>query len=108
MGDRVGCSALPPANCAAQNRAICKSPTAAAPPTCCSEEAASDLPHSYTTARTLLSILRIGQALARLRFADSVEQVGQKIERLSVVFTGARKEPKLPQLVARSAAAPAG
>lgn len=41
----------------------------------CSEEAASDLPHSYTTARTLLSILRIGQSLARLRFADYVEQV---------------------------------
>jgi DNA replication licensing factor MCM7 len=41
----------------------------------CSEEAASELPHSYTTARTLLSMLRIGQALARLRFADYVEQV---------------------------------
>ncbi len=40
------------------------------------EEAASDVPHSYTTARTLLSILRLSQALARLRFADSVEQVG--------------------------------
>ncbi|KAL4437489.1 hypothetical protein ABPG77_003470 [Micractinium sp. CCAP 211/92] len=38
------------------------------------EEAASDVPHSYTTARTLLSILRLSQALARLRFADSVEQ----------------------------------
>ena len=32
------------------------------------------MPHSYTTARTLLSILRLAQALARLRFA---EQVGQ-------------------------------
>lgn len=40
------------------------------------EEASSDVPHSYTTARTLLSILRLSQALARLRFADSVEQVG--------------------------------
>ena len=40
------------------------------------EEAASDIPHSYTTARTLLSIIRLSQALARLRFADSVEQVG--------------------------------
>jgi hypothetical protein len=40
------------------------------------EEAAADVPHSYTTARTLLSILRLAQALARLRFADSVEQVG--------------------------------
>ena len=35
------------------------------------------MPHSYTTARTLLSILRLAQALARLRFADSVEQVGR-------------------------------
>lgn len=39
------------------------------------EEAASDVPHSYTTARTLLSILRLSQSLARLRFADAVEQV---------------------------------
>ena len=39
------------------------------------EEAASDMPHTYTTARTLLSILRLSQALARLRFADHVEQV---------------------------------
>ena len=38
------------------------------------EEAAADVPHSYTTARTLLSILRLSQALARLRFAESVEQ----------------------------------
>ena len=38
---------------------------------------ASEVPHSYTTARTLLSILRLAQALARLRFADSVEQVGR-------------------------------
>lgn len=29
--------------------------------------------HSYTTARTLLGILRLAQALARLRFADVVE-----------------------------------
>jgi hypothetical protein len=40
------------------------------------EEAAAEVPHSYTTARTLLSILRLSQALARLRFADAVEQVG--------------------------------
>ncbi|KAL6779626.1 MCM7 [Auxenochlorella protothecoides x Auxenochlorella symbiontica] len=39
-----------------------------------SEEAAAEIPHTYTTARTLLSILRLSQALARLRFADSVEQ----------------------------------
>lgn len=38
------------------------------------EEAAAALPHSYTTARTLLSILRLSQALARLRFADHIEQ----------------------------------
>lgn len=39
------------------------------------EEAQAQVPHSYTTARTLLSILRISQALARLRFAQSVAQV---------------------------------
>lgn len=39
------------------------------------EEVAAEVPHSYTTARTLLSILRLSQALARLRFADSVDQV---------------------------------
>jgi len=38
------------------------------------EEAAAEVPHSYTTARTLLSILRLAQALARLRFADVVGQ----------------------------------
>lgn len=39
------------------------------------DEVASEVPHSYTTARTLLSILRLAQALARLRFADHVDQV---------------------------------
>ena len=39
------------------------------------DEVASEVPHSYTTARTLLSILRLSQALARLRFADHVDQV---------------------------------
>ncbi|CAM6124682.1 unnamed protein product [Calypogeia fissa] len=36
------------------------------------EEVQSDAPHSYTTARTLLSILRISEALARLRFTTTV------------------------------------
>lgn len=40
------------------------------------EEVAQEVPHSYTTARTLLSVLRLSQALARLRFADHVDQVG--------------------------------
>lgn len=30
--------------------------------------------HSYTTARTLLSILRLAQALARLAFREVVDQ----------------------------------
>ena len=38
------------------------------------EELQSSVPHTYTTARTLLSILRLAQALARLRFADEVSQ----------------------------------
>ncbi|CAI8583588.1 unnamed protein product [Vicia faba] len=38
------------------------------------EEAKSTTPHSYTTVRTLLSILRISAALARLRFAETVAQ----------------------------------
>ena len=38
-------------------------------------EQAEKQPHSYTTARTLLSILRLAQALARLRFATLVEKV---------------------------------
>ena len=39
------------------------------------EEAQTEQPHSYTTARTLLSILRLSQALARLRLDDAVTQV---------------------------------
>lgn len=39
------------------------------------EEAQAQVPHSYTTARTLLSILRLSQALARLRFSGFVAQV---------------------------------
>ncbi|WVZ08488.1 hypothetical protein V8G54_021834 [Vigna mungo] len=38
------------------------------------EEARSNAPHSYTTVRTLLSILRISAALARLRFSETVAQ----------------------------------
>ncbi|CAH9053695.1 unnamed protein product [Cuscuta epithymum] len=38
------------------------------------EEAKSNSPHSYTTVRTLLSILRISAALARLRFSEAVAQ----------------------------------
>eukprot|EP00898_Chlorokybus_atmophyticus_P003807 jgi/Chlat1/4427/Chrsp29S04389 len=38
------------------------------------DEKNSDSPHTYTTARTLLSILRLSQALARLRFADQICQ----------------------------------
>ncbi|XP_057519852.1 DNA replication licensing factor MCM7 [Amaranthus tricolor] len=38
------------------------------------EEAQSDTPHSYTTVRTLLSILRLSAALARLRFSSTVAQ----------------------------------
>ncbi|CAN0885387.1 DNA replication licensing factor MCM7 [Linum grandiflorum] len=38
------------------------------------EEAKSNAPHSYTTIRTLLSILRISAALARLRFSETVAQ----------------------------------
>lgn len=30
--------------------------------------------HSYTTARTLLSVIRLSEGLARLRFADAVAQ----------------------------------
>jgi DNA replication licensing factor MCM7 len=36
------------------------------------QEALSDRPNSYTTPRTLLSILRLSQALAKLRFDNVV------------------------------------
>jgi DNA replication licensing factor MCM7 len=36
------------------------------------QEAMSERPNSYTTPRTLLSILRLSQALAKLRFDNSV------------------------------------
>ena len=39
------------------------------------DEVQQEIPHSYTTARTLLSILRLSQALAKLRFADCVDRV---------------------------------
>ncbi|MCE3217191.1 Mcm2-7 hexameric complex component [Datura stramonium] len=38
------------------------------------EEAKSNTPHSYSTVRTLLSILRISAALSRLRFSEIVAQ----------------------------------
>lgn len=38
------------------------------------QERAMQVPHSYTTARTLLSLLRLAQALARLRFQSIVTQ----------------------------------
>lgn len=37
------------------------------------EETARKKSHTYTSARTLLGVLRLAQALARLRFADIVE-----------------------------------
>jgi DNA replication licensing factor MCM7 len=37
------------------------------------DEAARKKSHTYTSARTLLGVLRLAQALARLRFADIVE-----------------------------------
>ena len=47
------------------------------------EEVAQAVPHSYTTARTLLSILRLSQALARLRFAENVDQVCTALQLLA-------------------------
>lgn len=38
------------------------------------DEDAQKKSHTYTSARTLLAVLRLSQALARLRFADSVMQ----------------------------------
>lgn len=38
------------------------------------KEKQSKVPHSYTTPRTLLSIMRLSQALAKLRFSDSICQ----------------------------------
>ncbi|CAD7702196.1 unnamed protein product [Ostreobium quekettii] len=39
-----------------------------------SDEQKTKVPHSYTTPRTLMSILRLSQALAKLRFASTVVQ----------------------------------
>lgn len=39
------------------------------------QEAMSDRPQSYTTPRTLLSILRLSQALAKLRFDNKVRHL---------------------------------
>ena len=38
------------------------------------EEEEQKKSHSYTSARTLLGVLRLSQALARLRYSDEVEQ----------------------------------
>lgn len=38
------------------------------------DEAAQKKSHTYTSARTLLGVLRLAQALARLRFADFVQR----------------------------------
>lgn len=38
------------------------------------EEEQKEKSHTYTSARTLLGVLRLAQALARLRFADMVDQ----------------------------------
>lgn len=51
------------------------------------EEVAQEVPHSYTTARTLLSILRLSQALARLRFAENVDQVVHFLQLLAVYWS---------------------
>ena len=48
-------------------------------------EQAEKQPHSYTTARTLLSILRIAQALARLRFSTSVDKVCQAMWKVDLL-----------------------
>jgi len=39
------------------------------------DEEAQNKSHTYTSARTLLGILRLAQALARLRWSDFVEQI---------------------------------
>ena len=43
-------------------------------------ERSQQVPHSYTTARTLLSILRLAQSLTRLRFEDTVAQVAHSLD----------------------------
>ncbi|CAK0784982.1 hypothetical protein CVIRNUC_008187 [Coccomyxa viridis] len=67
------------------------------------EEAQAQVPHSYTTARTLLSILRLSQALARLRFSDCVCQADvdealrlMRMSKVSLLESGHQKEQKDP------------
>ena len=61
------------------------------------EEAQTEQPHSYTTARTLLSILRLSQALARLRLDDIITRVHKCIQcRAHMVIRGMQHLPKLP------------
>ncbi|BDA48060.1 DNA replication licensing factor MCM7 [Coccomyxa sp. Obi] len=67
------------------------------------EEAQAQVPHSYTTARTLLSILRLSQALARLRFSQFVAQADvdealrlMRMSKVSLLESGTRAEQRDP------------
>ena len=62
----------------------------------------------FTTARTLLSILRQSQALARLRFASEVEQVRLSIARIGERISIARGRAEVHEAwEGRALAAPA-
>ena len=50
------------------------------------QEAMSDRPQSYTTPRTLLSILRLSQALAKLRFDNKVTPCSTQLTLLHACF----------------------
>ena len=57
-------------------------------------EAQTEQPHSYTTARTLLSILRLSQGLARLRLDDVITQVWEHTVPLILTTDHALETPK--------------